>query len=96
MPGERSFWKLNHKHQKGEEQMFSDLLKSKRLWVTLLTFVAHLLAKHHVILSDSVISDVADQVILVVGAAGVVVTKILDSRKAAAQLPPAPAQPQAQ
>ena len=69
--------------------MLLALLKSKRTWVTVLTIVAHLLAKHHVLLSDASVSDIADQIIIGVGAAGVIGTKILDSRKPDAPSTPA-------
>jgi hypothetical protein len=60
------------------------LLKSKRTWVMIITAVAHLLASHHVLISDANIDAIADQAILIIGAVGVVGTKILDSKAAAA------------
>lgn len=71
-------------------QLLLTLLKSKRTWVMIVTAVAHLLASHHILISDTNIDAIADQIILVVGAASVVGTKVLDSRKA--QTPAAPTQ----
>lgn len=73
------------------QQYVLALLKSKRTWVIIITALAHVLAKHHIIISDSAVSDIADQAILIAGSVGVVGTKILDARKAAAP-PASPAQ----
>lgn len=64
--------------------MISTLLNSKRTWVIIITMALHLLSKYHVVLSDTQVSDLADQLILVAGGIGVIATKILDSRKPAA------------
>jgi hypothetical protein len=59
------------------------LLKSKRTWVIVLTALAHVLVKKHVILSADAINDISDQFVLIVGSLGVIGTKVMDSKQPA-------------
>ena len=62
--------------------MLTTLLKSKRVWVMVVTMCLHFLAKYHVVLSDGSVDAIADQLVLIAGAVAVVGTKIADGRKA--------------
>jgi hypothetical protein len=63
------------------------LLKSKRTWVMIITLALHLLAKYHVVLSGDDVNAIADQFVFIVGAAGIVGTKIIDSKQAQLSAP---------
>ena len=62
--------------------MLMDLLKSKRLWVMIVTLLVHYLAKYHVVLSDANVDAIADQCVLIIGPMCVIGTKVMDSRSA--------------
>ena len=54
------------------------LLKSKRFWVALVTLAAHCLTHYHILISDANVSEIADQLVLIVGSVGIIGTKVLD------------------
>jgi hypothetical protein len=64
--------------------MLTTLLKSKRVWVMVVTMCLHFLAKYHVVVSDASADAIADQLVLIAGAVAIVGTKIADSHQAVA------------
>jgi hypothetical protein len=74
------------------KQLIFALLKSKRFWVAIVTLAAHCLTHYHILVSDQNISEIADQLVLIVGSVGIIGTKVLDHQAAlAVSAPPPPA-----
>jgi hypothetical protein len=73
--------------------LIKNIVRSKRFWTIVIAGIAHLLVRYHVVLTDTTVSDIADQLVLVACSAGVIGTKVLDSRKASQAAAPTPPEP---
>jgi len=62
--------------------LLKSLLKSKRIWVLILTAGAHLLAKYQVIVTDQSINAIADDILVGLGTLALVGSKVLDHKAA--------------